>query len=67
MTFMIIFSYCYEDERGIFPETQFVFDIELPNDFVPKNADGEMQNFQLLSLDKVSYKTFWHTSRSCIH
>lgn len=46
-------SYYYEDERGIFPENQFIFDIEMPNDFIPKNADGEMQNFQLLSLDKV--------------
>ena len=46
-------SYFFEDERGIFPENQFIFDIELPNDFVPQNADGEMQNFQLLSLDKV--------------
>lgn len=46
-------SYCYEDERGIFPETQFLFDIELPSHFLPQNADGEMQSFQLLSLDEV--------------
>ena len=51
----VYYSYYYEDERGIFPETQYLFDIELPNDFVPKNADGEMQNFQLLSIDEVGY------------
>lgn len=46
-------SYFYEDERGLFPECQFVFDLELPPDFVPHNADGEVEKFELVSLEKL--------------
>ncbi|CAE1236823.1 unnamed protein product [Acanthosepion pharaonis] len=48
-------SYFYEDERGLFPECQFVFDLELPPDFVPHNADGEVEKFELVSLEKLQY------------
>ncbi|XP_074873652.1 uncharacterized protein LOC142025077 isoform X2 [Carettochelys insculpta] len=46
-------SYTYEDARGIFPECQFVFDLELPPDFEPQVGDGEMQEFRLLGLEEV--------------
>ncbi|KAK3780849.1 hypothetical protein RRG08_059490 [Elysia crispata] len=46
-------SYFYEDERGLQPESQFVFDLELPEDFTPVNADGEMGSFQLLSMSEL--------------
>lgn len=46
-------SYTYEDERGIFPECQFVYDLEVPVDFVPRIGDGEVQEFYLWPLDKV--------------
>ncbi|XP_064609827.1 uncharacterized protein LOC135473843 isoform X2 [Liolophura sinensis] len=46
-------SYFYQDERGLFPETQFLFDLELPSDFTPVNADGEVAGFQLLSIPEV--------------
>uniref|UniRef100_A0A674JX39 Nudix hydrolase domain-containing protein n=1 Tax=Terrapene triunguis TaxID=2587831 RepID=A0A674JX39_9SAUR len=46
-------SYTYEDHRGIFPECQFVFDLELPEEFEPHVGDGEMQEFYLLGLDEV--------------
>ncbi|KAL5014494.1 hypothetical protein ScPMuIL_008764 [Solemya velum] len=46
-------SYMYEDERGIFPECQFVFDLQLPDDFIPRNTDGEMQDFKLLPVNKL--------------
>lgn len=46
-------SYFYEDERGLQPESQFVFDLELPEDFTPVNADGEMGSFQLLTIDEM--------------
>lgn len=38
----------YESERGLFPNTEFVFDLELPLDFIPKNNDGEVETFELL-------------------
>ncbi|XP_039295546.1 uncharacterized protein YJR142W-like isoform X2 [Nilaparvata lugens] len=41
-------SFFYESERGLFPNTEFVFDLELPLDFVPKNNDGEVDKFELL-------------------
>lgn len=42
-------SLFFESERGLFPNTEYVFDLELPLDFVPFNADGEVQDFELLS------------------
>ncbi|KAL9692314.1 hypothetical protein quinque_005476 [Culex quinquefasciatus] len=41
-------SFFFESERGLFPNTEFVFDLELPEDFRPDNSDGEVQNFKLL-------------------
>ena len=35
------------------PGTDFCFDLELPADFVPCPQDGEVESFQLLSLDEV--------------
>eukprot|EP00106_Octopus_bimaculoides_P015383 XP_014782825.1 PREDICTED: nudix hydrolase 24, chloroplastic-like [Octopus bimaculoides] len=49
-------SYMYGTQDGLYPETQFVFDLELPPDFAPKNADGEMSNFYLLTIDEIKKK-----------
>lgn len=46
-------SYTYEDQEGVFPESQFVFDLELPVGFKPSVGDGEVQEFYLLPIDKV--------------
>jgi len=46
-------SYMYEDERGVFPETQFVFDLEMPESFQPVNIDGEVDAFYLLTIEEV--------------
>lgn len=47
-------SYTYEgSDGGIYPECQFVYDLELPEEFVPQVGDGEVQEFYLWSLDKV--------------
>lgn len=35
------------------PNTEYVFDLELPLDFVPKNQDGEVSEFQLLTAKVV--------------
>jgi hypothetical protein len=41
-------SFFFESERGLFPNTEFVYDLELPLDFVPNNSDGEVESFELL-------------------
>ncbi|XP_018615635.1 thiamine pyrophosphokinase 2 isoform X2 [Scleropages formosus] len=46
-------SYTYEDEDGVFPESQFVFDLKLPLEFRPQIGDGEVQDFYLWPLDQV--------------
>ena len=49
-----IHSYFYEDERGLFPEVQFMFDLEVPEDFTPNNSDGEVDGFELYPIEEVS-------------
>lgn len=51
-------SFLFESSRGIFPNTEFVFDLELPVDFTPTNADGEVQAFQLLPAKECLEKLF---------
>ncbi|XP_072181593.1 uncharacterized protein [Diadema setosum] len=46
-------SYFFEDERGLFPETQFIFDLELSPEFEPKVCDGEVSEFFLWPVEKV--------------
>ncbi|XP_037097065.1 thiamin pyrophosphokinase 2 isoform X2 [Syngnathus acus] len=46
-------SYTYQDREGVFSESQFVFDLELPLAFKPKVGDGEVQAFYLLPIEKV--------------
>ena len=50
----VSFRFFFESERGIFPQTEFVFDLELPIDFVPKNNDGEVDEFTLVKASEVS-------------
>ncbi len=40
-------SYRMEIERGLRNDTLFLFDLELPEDFVPRNTDGEVESFEL--------------------
>nr|CAG4651840.1 EOG090X06MA [Triops cancriformis] len=46
-------SFYFESERGLFPNTEFVFDLELPPDFEPHNADGEVESFELVPVQEV--------------
>ncbi|CAG9862395.1 unnamed protein product [Phyllotreta striolata] len=59
-------SFFFESERGLFPNTEFVFDLELPVDFVPVNSDGEVETFELLPasqcLEKMLTADFKTTS-----
>ena len=46
-------SYLREEAEGLKPDTMFVYDLELPRDFVPRNTDGEMEEFRLLPAREV--------------
>jgi 8-oxo-dGTP pyrophosphatase MutT (NUDIX family) len=46
-------SYCMEGDRGLKPDTMFVYDLEVPGDFVPRNVDGEFSDFRLMEFDEV--------------
>jgi isopentenyldiphosphate isomerase len=46
-------SYCMEAPDGLKPDIQFCFDLELPADFVPRPADGEMESFELWPVARV--------------
>lgn len=43
-------SFFHESERGIHPQTEFVFDLELPYEFQPANNDGEVSGWELVPL-----------------
>ncbi len=51
-------SFFFHSERGIFPETEFVYDLELPKDFMPKNNDGEVDDFLLVPSSQASIVVF---------
>lgn len=44
----------YENERGIKPETQYCYDLELPEDFQPVCQDGEVEVFMLMPIAEVA-------------
>jgi isopentenyldiphosphate isomerase len=47
-------TYCMEAEDGLKPDMQFCYDLELPADFVPRNTDGEIDEFMLWPIAKVA-------------
>ncbi|XP_023288246.1 uncharacterized protein YJR142W [Orussus abietinus] len=59
-------SLFFESEKGLFPNTEFVYDLELPPEFVPSNSDGEVETFELLPvkecLERVLSSHFKTTS-----
>lgn len=46
-------SYCHQFEDGVKPDQQFCFDLELPQDFTPRNADGEVESFELWPIARL--------------
>jgi 8-oxo-dGTP pyrophosphatase MutT (NUDIX family) len=46
-------SFFFESERGLFPNTEFVYDLELPPSFIPINQDGEVESFHLVTLEEI--------------
>lgn len=39
--------------RGLIPDTEFIYDIELPSDWVPNPQDGEVSGFELKPIKEV--------------
>ena len=46
-------SYAMDTHRGFRPDVIFVYDLGLPVDFVPRNTDGEVDDFYLWPVDHV--------------
>jgi len=46
-------TYCMENRLGIRDDVLFVYDLEVPADFIPKNEDGEFTGFELMPADAV--------------
>jgi 8-oxo-dGTP pyrophosphatase MutT (NUDIX family) len=45
--------YRMEHQGWLRNDTLFVYDLELPADFAPRNNDGEIESFRLMELDEV--------------
>jgi len=48
-----VVDYLFEGQRGLRNEVNFVFDLELPPSFVPRNVDGEVEEFTLWPTARV--------------
>ncbi|KAI2473554.1 NUDIX hydrolase domain-like protein [Annulohypoxylon bovei var. microspora] len=60
-TGMVTYIYITDERAGgeagqIYPETQWVYDIELPAGFIPAPKDGEVAGFYLWTIDEVREK-----------
>lgn len=68
--FFFVLRFYFESERGLFPNTEFVYDLELPVEFIPQNADGEVERFELLPakacIEKMLSSDFKTTSAPVI-
>ena len=49
--------YQYQGWRGLENSTLFVYDLWLPEDFLPENNDGEVEGFQLMTLSELAELT----------
>jgi len=47
-------TYNYEADGGMRPDVQYCYDLELPADFTPHNADGEIAEFMLWPAERVA-------------
>jgi isopentenyldiphosphate isomerase len=46
-------SYRHEEDNMLKPDVMFIYDLELPANFVPRNIDGETAEFRLLPVEDV--------------
>lgn len=49
-----VIGYLLEKESGLKPDTLFVYDLECPEGFVPRNTDGEVERFDLMPVAEVA-------------
>ncbi|MCW9001165.1 MAG: DUF4743 domain-containing protein, partial [Rhodospirillales bacterium] len=47
-------TYLMDRPEGLRNDVLFIYDLELPSDFVPRNTDGEVDEFFLWPLEKVA-------------
>jgi isopentenyldiphosphate isomerase len=47
-------TYIAESEAGLKPDTLFCYDLALRQDFTPRNTDGEIASFHLMSVEDVA-------------
>ena len=55
-------TYCLETDAGLRPDILYVYDLELPAGFQPRNADGEVAHFELWPV-KLLAETVRDTTR----
>jgi len=48
-----VLTYCKETPTGLKPDTLYCYDLRLPDDFKPRNTDGEVAEFMLLPVEEV--------------
>ena len=46
-------TYKFDSPQGLRNDTLFLYDLELPDDFVPRNTDGEVESFELWPIEDV--------------
>ena len=47
-------NYCVEIGKGLKPDVMFCYDLELPESFIPRCQDGEVEEFYLLPVEEVA-------------
>lgn len=47
-------SYCRESQEGLKPDVMYCYDLELPEHFVPRCVDGEVETFYRLPAQEVA-------------
>ncbi|KAF7558797.1 hypothetical protein G7046_g5348 [Stylonectria norvegica] len=53
VTYIYITSKMVGESGFIYPECQWVYDLQLPADVIPEPKDGEVEKFELLDVDQV--------------
>lgn len=53
-TYEGIINYCHASDRGIHNDGQFIYDLWLAEDFIPRNTDGEVESFKLIPIEEMA-------------